>query len=156
LADQIRCYTLFATHYFELTSLAEQYSHIRNVHLSAVEHNDDIKFMHQVQQGAASKSYGLQVAKLAGVPPAVLSVAKQKLAMLEAAALENATPQSSAIKSAKQTKQPNEQKPAFTEQQLRMELDTEHWLAQKLRSVAIDELSPREAQALLYEWRKAL
>ncbi|HEY7772821.1 MAG TPA: DNA mismatch repair protein MutS, partial [Marinagarivorans sp.] len=85
LADQIRCYTLFATHYFELTSLAEQYSHIRNVHLSAIEHNDDIKFMHQVQQGAASKSYGLQVAKLAGVPSVVLSVAKQKLSQLEQA-----------------------------------------------------------------------
>ena len=156
LADHIRCYTLFATHYFELTSLAEQYSHIRNVHLSAVEHNDDIKFMHQVQQGAASKSYGLQVAKLAGVPPVVLNEAKQKLAMLEQAAQEHSSQSPVTEKGAKQTKQSKTKPAAFTEQQLSIELDTEHWLAQKLRSVELDELSPREAQALLYEWRKAL
>jgi DNA mismatch repair protein MutS len=166
LADNIRCYTLFATHYFELTSLSEQYAHIRNVHLSAVEHNDDIKFMHQVQQGAASKSYGLQVAKLAGVPPVVLSVAKQKLAMLEQSALDlsaqsnlPAQPQheDSQQSTNAQSKTASKSKAReFKEEQLSMELDTEHWLAQKLRSVDLDELSPREAQALLYEWRKAL
>ncbi|MBT1450674.1 DNA mismatch repair protein MutS [Glaciecola sp. XM2] len=148
LAEHICCYTLFATHYFELTTLAEQYAHIQNVHLSAIEHNDDIKFMHQVQQGAASKSYGLQVAKLAGVPNAVLKVAKQKLSQLEQATPQQATP-------SKTTSKPNKREP-FTEEQLSIDLDTEHWLAQKLKTIDLDELSPREAQALLYEWRKAL
>jgi DNA mismatch repair protein MutS len=164
LADQIRCYTLFATHYFELTSLAEQYSHISNVHLSAREHNDDIKFMHQVQQGAASKSYGLQVAKLAGVPSVVLSVAKRKLSQLEQLpqkhfATEPQTEDSKKEADAQSKEEPTSSKPKaseFKEEQLSMELDTEHWLAQKLRSIELDELSPREAQALLYEWRKAL
>lgn len=143
LADNIRCYTLFATHYFELTSLDQQYSHIRNVHLSAVEHNDDIKFMHQVQQGAASKSYGLQVAKLAGVPKAVLLEAKQKLKALENEAA-----------NANKTKDVGNR--AANMQQMNIALDAPHWLEQKLTAIDLDELSPREAQALLYEWRKQL
>ncbi len=76
-------FTLFATHYFELTQLPSQLSNLANVHLDAVEHGDGIAFMHAVQEGAASRSYGLQVAALAGVPKSVIQRARQKLHELE-------------------------------------------------------------------------
>ncbi|MDG3089011.1 DNA mismatch repair protein MutS [Vibrio hannami] len=83
LANQIGAMTLFATHYFELTELPNQLSHLANVHLNAMEHGDSIAFMHAVQEGAASKSYGLAVAGLAGVPKAVIKNARGKLKQLE-------------------------------------------------------------------------
>jgi DNA mismatch repair protein MutS len=92
LIETSRSFTLFATHYFELTQLPEQNPSAVNVHLSAVEHKDSIVFLHAVQDGPASQSYGLQVAQLAGVPPAVIRAARKHLARLEAQALD-ATPQ---------------------------------------------------------------
>lgn len=83
LARDIGALTLFATHYFEMTQLAKQLPQVENVHLDATEHEDNIIFMHKVLPGPASKSYGLQVAKLAGVPYQVISEAKQKLQHLE-------------------------------------------------------------------------
>ncbi|QSX34774.1 DNA mismatch repair protein MutS [Shewanella avicenniae] len=83
LAQKIGALTLFATHYFELTQLAELLPQVTNVHLDAIEHDDTIVFMHAVQEGAASKSYGLQVAALAGVPQQVIRAAKEKLQQLE-------------------------------------------------------------------------
>ena len=83
LASKIRAFTLFATHYFELTQLPEQIPALANVHLDAVEHGDGIAFMHAVQEGAANRSYGLQVASLAGVPKTVIQRAKLKLHELE-------------------------------------------------------------------------
>ncbi|WP_034950789.1 DNA mismatch repair protein MutS [Erwinia oleae] len=83
LANRIKAMTLFATHYFELTTLAEQMEGVANVHLDAIEHGDTIAFMHSVQDGAASKSYGLAVAALAGVPKEVIKRARQKLKELE-------------------------------------------------------------------------
>ncbi|MCV6588124.1 MAG: DNA mismatch repair protein MutS [Marinobacterium sp.] len=83
LARQVQAFTLFATHYFELTALPEQHNSVFNVHLTAVEHNDHIVFMHEVQQGPASQSYGLQVAQLAGVPGDVIQAARNKLVQLE-------------------------------------------------------------------------
>ena len=68
LAQQVRAFTLFATHYFELTHLPAELDSCNNVHLDAVEHDDSIVFMHHVKPGPASRSYGLQVAALAGVP----------------------------------------------------------------------------------------
>ncbi len=83
LANTIGAYTLFATHYFELTQLPEQLAGVANVHLDAMEHGDTIAFMHAVQEGAASRSYGLQVAALAGVPKRVIQQARHKLLELE-------------------------------------------------------------------------
>ncbi|GIU41248.1 hypothetical protein TUM4445_41340 [Shewanella sp. MBTL60-112-B2] len=83
LAQRLGAMTLFATHYFELTQLAELMPQVANVHLDAMEHGDSIVFMHAVQEGAASKSYGLQVASLAGVPASVIKAAKLKLQQLE-------------------------------------------------------------------------
>ncbi|WP_058913470.1 DNA mismatch repair protein MutS [Entomohabitans teleogrylli] len=83
LANRIKALTLFATHYFELTNLPEKMEGVANVHLDALEHGDTIAFMHSVQDGAASKSYGLAVAALAGVPKDVIKRARQKLRELE-------------------------------------------------------------------------
>ena len=83
LAEHLRAYTLFATHYFEITSLPDAIPGIANVHLNATEHNDNIVFLHKVQEGPASKSYGLQVAKLAGIPTSVLRQAQDQLHLLE-------------------------------------------------------------------------
>ena len=83
LAQQIKAYTLFATHYFELTTLPEEHDGIRNVHLDAMEHGDGVVFLHAVKPGPANQSYGLQVAALAGVPKAVVAKAREKLRGLE-------------------------------------------------------------------------
>ncbi|MDB5991285.1 MAG: mismatch repair protein MutS [Herbaspirillum sp.] len=92
LIDNSRSFTLFATHYFELTQLPEIHPTACNVHLSAIEHKDSIVFLHAVQPGPASQSYGLQVAQLAGVPPLVIRAARKRLALLEAQSV-NTTPQ---------------------------------------------------------------
>ena len=83
LADSIQSFSLFATHYFEITQLAEQLANVENVHLSATEHQHDIVFLYAIQQGAANQSYGIQVAKLAGLPENVLQEARTKLNFLE-------------------------------------------------------------------------
>ncbi len=83
LVNRIKAMTLFATHYFELTNLPDKLEGAANIHLDALEHGDTIAFMHNVQEGAASKSYGLAVAQLAGVPKEVIKRAKQKLKELE-------------------------------------------------------------------------
>ena len=84
LCNVNRAMCLFATHYFELTELANRFSPIANVHLDAVEHDGKIVFMHQIKQGAANRSYGIQVAELAGLPAAALDSARNRLATLEA------------------------------------------------------------------------
>ena len=83
LLEKNRSYTLFATHYFELTRLVEEFKQVANVHLDAAEHGNGIVFLHSVQEGAANQSYGLQVAALAGIPKSVVAAAKRKLAQLE-------------------------------------------------------------------------
>jgi DNA mismatch repair protein MutS len=83
LAKEVHALTLFATHYFEMTTLPEQIDCVVNVHLTATEHDDRIIFLHNVEPGPASQSYGLQVAQLAGVPKVVIQHAKDKLHLLE-------------------------------------------------------------------------
>jgi DNA mismatch repair protein MutS len=83
LAKEVHALTLFATHYFEMTNLPEQMDNVVNVHLTATEHDDRIIFLHNVETGPASQSYGLQVAQLAGVPKVVIQQAKEKLQLLE-------------------------------------------------------------------------
>ncbi len=83
LASKVKALTLFATHYFELTALDGEFKHVANVHLDASEHNDNIVFLHHVQEGAASKSFGIQVAKLAGIPAEVIKRSRAKLFELE-------------------------------------------------------------------------
>ncbi len=83
LAARIRAFTMFATHYFELTVLPDEMDGVANVHLDATEHAGDVVFLHVVREGPASQSYGVQVAKLAGVPEGVLANARARLAQLE-------------------------------------------------------------------------
>jgi len=83
LAEQVRAFTLFATHYFELTSLPDRCPTMANVHLDATEHKDHVVFLHNIKEGPANRSFGLQVAKLAGIPPGVLAAAHDKLRELE-------------------------------------------------------------------------
>lgn len=83
LLERNRSHTLFATHYFELTRLVDEYKQVANIHLDAVEHGDGIVFLHSVEEGPASQSYGLQVAQLAGIPKSTIAAAKRKLAQLE-------------------------------------------------------------------------
>ena len=83
LANDVKALTFFATHYFELTALPEQHPAMANVHLDATEHEDHVVFLHQIQEGPANRSFGLQVAKLAGVPNTILAAAKDKLDELE-------------------------------------------------------------------------
>ena len=83
LAESTRCYTLFATHYFELTGLASAIPNVANVHLDAVEHKDRIVFLHKLEGGPADRSYGIHVAHLAGIPREVVRAARRHLAELE-------------------------------------------------------------------------
>jgi DNA mismatch repair protein MutS len=83
IAAKIRAFTLFATHYFELTSLASQAPGVVNVHVEAVEHGDKLVFLHSVKEGPANQSYGLQVAALAGIPKSVTAQARRYLTELE-------------------------------------------------------------------------
>jgi DNA mismatch repair protein MutS len=83
LAIEVRAFTLFATHYFELTALGAELEGCANVHLDATEHGDSLVFLHAVKPGPASRSYGLQVARLAGVPREVIAAARRYLGALE-------------------------------------------------------------------------
>ena len=139
LATRIGALSLFATHYFELTQLAETHSGIANVHLDAVEHGHSIVFLHRVHAGAANQSYGLAVAALAGVPRVVIERARARLRELEAAA-------------ARQAAMPAPQLPLFAA----APPQTESPLHIALRELNPDELTPRDALAALYQLRALL
>lgn len=143
LAQQLKAMTLFATHYFELTELASQLQGLANIHLDAVEHDEHIVFMHQVQDGAASKSYGLQVAQLAGVPRVVIQKAKQKLAQLEQQSVVSAKAPAAA-----KTIEP-------LQQQLFAEAEP-HPILEQLTKLDPDQLSARQALDLLYQLKERL
>ena len=148
LIEQSRSFTLFATHYFELTQLPDSFPSAANVHLSAVEHKDSIVFLHAVQAGAASQSYGLQVAQLAGVPQPVIKAARKHLARLESQALD-ATPQRDlfAQQVADPYAQEEEQAPAALSEAQQALLDA-------VAELDPDALSPREALEQLYQLKK--
>jgi len=137
LVEKNRSLTLFATHYFEMTRLALEYKEVANVHLDAVEHKDTIVFLHAVEEGPASQSYGLQVAGLAGVPKPVIRQAKKYLQLLEESSIArgNTADLFSATK-------PVEAEPAADP------------LREEMAQVNPDELSPREALELLYRLKK--
>jgi len=154
LIESSRSFTLFATHYFELTQLPESHPTAANVHLSAVEHKDSIVFLHAVQDGPASQSYGLQVAQLAGVPPAVIRAARKHLARLESQALD-ATPQldlfaAAPCEDAAETDAVAEAPPAAVVQVVAEESPA----LTLLDTIDPDALTPREALERLYELKR--
>lgn len=142
LATRVRAFTLFATHYFELTALPEQFDTMANVHLDATEHEDHVIFMHNIQDGPANRSFGLQVAKLAGIPTDVLDQAKQKLAELEAG--QASTPTASVANTA-----PTAQNDLFNG------VDS-HPALTALSDASIDDMSPRDALEFLYDLKNKL
>ena len=139
LARETKAFTLFATHYFELTSLPEQTTSVFNVHLTAVEHNDHIVFLHEVQEGPASQSYGLQVAQLAGVPLAVIQQAKTKLTQLE---------QDVAVGAQLSAPPPPVQNDMFA--------TPEPKAIKALKKISPDDLTPKQALEHLYELKALL
>ena len=136
LLEKSKALTLFATHYFELTRLAVDYKTAANVHLDAVEHKDTIVFLHAVEEGPADRSYGLQVAALAGVPKPVIRQAKKYLEMLEEKSLREGGQDDLFLKK-EQDKEPQSDP-----------------LREALQGVNPDELTPREALELLYRLKK--
>ncbi|MBI3478925.1 MAG: DNA mismatch repair protein MutS [Nitrosomonadales bacterium] len=136
LLEQNRSYTLFATHYFELTRLSEEFAQLSNVHLAAIEHQHSIVFLHSVNEGAASQSYGLQVAALAGVPNSVIRSAKKQLVRLEQnSAAQN--PQGDLFANVAQAPEPEE-----------------HPLVSAMRDVQPDDMSPKAALEKIYQLKK--
>ncbi len=133
LAEVSRCYALFATHYFELTQLNAELPNLANVHLDAVEMKDKIVFLHKLESGPASKSYGLQVAQLAGVPRAVVRAARKHLEQLETSHV-----QQTAQRGLFDLPAPPEQ-------------SAPHPALDALDDIRPDELSPREALEKLYQ-----
>jgi DNA mismatch repair protein MutS len=137
LLEKNRSYTLFATHYFELTRIVDEFKYAANVHLDAVEHGSNIVFMHKVEEGAANQSYGLQVAQLAGIPKSVVNAAKRKLTQLEN----------------NQVATSSEQPDMFVVDALPKEVAL-HPVVSELEIIQPDDLTPRQALEMLYKLKK--
>ena len=134
LTSTNKALTTFATHYFELTTLANELEGATNVHIDAIEHDDEIIFLHELKPGPANQSYGLQVAQLAGVPRSVIKNAKQRLALLEQQAVKTDAIQA--------------------EMPLMIEPEPSHPAIEKLGQINPDELTPKQALEMLYELKK--
>ena len=131
-----RSYTLFATHYFELTQLPEHHDNIHNVHIDAVEHGDKIIFLHAVKDGPANQSYGVQVARLAGIPKSVIADAKLRLKQLEMSGMHQDNPDCDL--------QPG----------LPLENSLNHPMIEYLMQIDPDDLSPKDALEILYKLKE--
>ena len=156
MAERLRARTLFATHYFELTSLADEIDGCANVHLDATEHGDSLVFLHAVKDGPANRSFGLQVAQLAGVPHEVIAQARRYMAQLEAGSLANqraagaAQPELPLFAAATPLATPP---PALAPLPASLEPARDE-LRLRIAAIEPDELTPRRALELLYELRQ--
>jgi DNA mismatch repair protein MutS len=143
LVESVGALSLFATHYFEMTAMADTHHRVTNVHLDATEHDDKLVFLHRVQQGPASQSYGIQVARLAGVPEDVINRAKIRLQELES-----------------QPVAPDIQQPIQEEQRGVAQADlfarANHPIVDALDSLELDNLTPKQALDWLYNCKKKL
>jgi DNA mismatch repair protein MutS len=137
LLEKNKSLTLFATHYFELTRIVDEFKHAANVHLDAAEHGKGIVFLHKVEEGAANQSYGIQVAQLAGIPKSVVTSAKRKLTQLE----NNQVVQS-------------DHQPDMFAAEVKLEEVTQHPLIEALEAVQPDDLTPKQALDLLYKLKE--
>jgi DNA mismatch repair protein MutS len=144
LLEKNKALTLFATHYFELTRIVDEFKHAANVHLDAVEHANkngkQIVFLHKVEEGAAHMSYGIQVAQLAGIPKSVVAAAKRKLTQLE----NNQLNQSSQ----------NTSQPDMFAAEIEMAEAPQHPVIAELETIQPDDLTPKQALDLLYQLKK--
>jgi DNA mismatch repair protein MutS len=139
LLEKNKSYTLFATHYFELTRIVDEFKQAANVHLDAVEHGQGIVFLHKVEEGAAQMSYGIQVAQLAGIPKSVVASAKRKLAQLESNQLSLHASQ-----------------PDMFANNIEPEPTPAHPAIAELEAMQPDDLTPKQALALLYQLKSIL
>ena len=135
--DKTRAFTLFATHYFELTAFPAKHPQALNCHVSAVESGEDIVFLHEIQPGPASRSYGVQVARLAGMPASLVRQARSTLEALEAKAEEGEA-----------------QIDLFAAPPPAPVAEATHPLIESMQTVDPDALSPREALEVLYKLKK--
>ena len=142
LAHSVKAFTLFSTHYFELTSLPELCPTMANVHLDATEHQDHVVFLHNIQEGPANRSFGLQVAKLAGIPGPVLKAAQEKLRELELTVPGQASSENAAAD--------------LSAQNDLFSLAQPHPSLELLKAMELDDLSPRQALEKLYELKSLL
>ncbi len=157
-----RSFTLFATHYFELTTLADEIEGCANVHLDATEHRDELVFLHAVKAGPASRSYGLAVAQLAGVPREVIAAAREYLAALESGATRHSAAPSdrtanpsgtrgrTVLAHTPQAQLPLEPPAPPPPDPRLLELEA------ALHAVSVDDLTPRAALDLVYKLRALL
>ncbi|MFO1393699.1 MAG: DNA mismatch repair protein MutS [Steroidobacteraceae bacterium] len=139
IGRDIGAYTLFATHYFELTALADELPACANVHLDATEHGDSLVFLHAVKEGPANQSFGLQVARLAGVPKSIVADARRYLHELE--------------------RRDHAQRPAMPQRELELPLPVspaEEDALQELRNMDPDSLTPRVALEMLFKLKETL
>ena len=139
LLEKNKSFTLFATHYFELTRIVDEFKQAANIHLDAVEHSNKIVFLHKVEEGAANQSYGIQVAQLAGIPKSVVAAAKRKLTQLEN----------------NQVTQNASQPDMFVSNEVTIEMP-QHPIVAELESIQPDDLTPKQALELLYQLKAKL
>ncbi len=141
LANNTRSFTLFSTHYFELTQLDELNQYVHNVHINAAEHGDKIIFLHTVKEGPANQSYGLQVAQLAGVPRNVIKEARKRLTMLEN----------------QSTREPSMGETLPLALSFNQETDkVADAIKKAVSAIEPDDLTPRKALEALYQLKKLL
>jgi DNA mismatch repair protein MutS len=147
LHDQVGCRTLFATHYHELTDLTQSLAQLRNLNVAVREWQDNVVFLHKIIDGPADKSYGIHVARLAGVPREVLERAKQILSQLEQEHLdEGGKPKLARRRRATR----------IGDMQLTLFAAAEHPLLDEIRQTDVNQLRPLDALALLSEWQAKL
>lgn len=139
LLEKNRAWTLFSTHYFELTSLAQEYPECANVHLDAVSHGNRIVFMHAVEEGPASQSYGIEVAALAGIPGSVVRDAKRRLRIMENRQVSDGVQHDLFAPPVEVISEPDA---------------VQRDLIERLEALDPDTLSPRDALAALYELKR--
>ncbi len=147
LHEHIGCRTLFATHYHELTDLEKSFSGMKNLNVAVREWQDDVVFLHKIVEGAADKSYGIHVARLAGVPREVIERSKEILAELEEERLD-------AEGRAKIARHPNipERRAHF---QLTM-FGADHPIIDEIRALDLNDTTPLAALQLLQMWQEKL
>ncbi len=139
IAGTVRCRTLFATHYHELTDLSQQFKGVRNLNVAVREWQDQVIFLHRIVEGGTDRSYGIHVARLAGVPRPVLQRAKELLGQLAVQHVGRPT-----IGRRRQTKD---------DQQMELFADPGKELVAELGAADLDNLTPRQAFELLERWK---
>ncbi len=147
LHDLIGCRTLFATHYHELTDLQKTLDHLRNLNVAVKEWQDNVVFLHKIVEGAADKSYGIHVARLAGIPTDVNERAKQILSRLEAEHVDG--------QGRPKIPPPHIDRPQG-DIQLTLFEAPEHPLLAEIRDAEVDQMTPLDALTRLQRWKDTL